>query len=77
MTTQEYETFIDAIEALERANYEGCGPNVGPEEFDECASRASRALRVLRTCEVQPRHRDRLLVAKRIASDVFRGYVRV
>ena len=43
-----YCQFIDHLERLEMAVYDACGANVGPEEFDECAARASKAARALR-----------------------------
>lgn len=72
-----YCQFIDHLERLEMAVYEACGANVGPEEFDECAARASKAARALRGFACPAMSRDRLAIATRNAATIFGSYVRL
>jgi hypothetical protein len=67
-------TYADWLEQLEQAVYDGCGPNVGPEEFDEAASRACAALNGLKRCNrTRSERADRIL---KTASEVFGNYIR-
>lgn len=72
-----YAQFTDHLERLEMAIYDACGANVGPEEFDEAAARASRAARALRGFTCPAFSRDRHAIAIRNAASIFGSYVRI
>lgn len=72
-----YAQFTDHLERLEMATYDAHGPNVGAEEFDEAAARASKAARALRGFVCPAISRDRHDLALRMASSVFGSYIRL
>jgi len=75
MTTEQYNQFIDHLDALQTAIYDSCGPNVGPEEFDRYAGQASRAIRALKALPTPPHAADAKSRAFKDAGRVFGTYI--
>jgi hypothetical protein len=66
-------THADWLAELEQATYDACGPNVGPEEFDEAAERACAARNGMKRCNCSPSERATRIL--KTASEVFGGYI--
>lgn len=66
-------THADWLAELEQATYDACGPNVGPEEFDEAAERACAARNGMKRCACSPSDRSTRIL--KTASEVFGGYI--
>jgi hypothetical protein len=67
-------TYADWIEQIEQAVYAACGPNVGPEEFDELAERVCEALNGLKFLNCTASERGSR--ALKTAEAVFGSYIR-
>ena len=66
-------TNADWLAQLEQATYDACGPNVGPEEFDEAAERACAARNGMKRCNcTQSERATRIL---KTAAEVFGDYI--
>ena len=63
----------DWLAQLEQATYDACGPNVGPEEFDEASDRACEAVNGLKRCNCTSSEREKRI--RKVASEVFGNYI--
>lgn len=66
-------TKADWLAQLEEAVYHACGPNVGPEEFDEAAERACQAMNGLKRCNCTASEREKRI--RKVAAEVFGNYI--
>lgn len=67
--------YADYLAMLEQATYDACGPNVGPEEFDEAAERACKARNGMKRLNCGTFHRERRDRIMRTAASVFGSYI--